>query len=339
MLSYFASRLAAMIPTLIGISIVCFGLVQMTPGGPVEQLMAQWRQGGMGGETGGGKVSQITEEQRANLMNYYGFDKPIYVRYFRWMGKLLRGDFGDSYHYDLPVLDLIKRALPVSMSFGLFSFLATYIICIPLGILKAVNQGSRFDVLSSGLVFFLYSIPAFAFGIFLIVLFGGGTFWNWFPIEGMVSDNFNDLGFWAKIGDYIHHMFLPLLCYTIGSFATLTMLMKNSVIEQLNEDYVTTARAKGLSEWRVILRHATRNALIPIANGLGQWLSLFFAGSLLIETIFGLQGIGRLSYDAIIHRDYPVVLADIMIISILHMAGNIFSDLMYTLIDPRIKFA
>lgn len=338
MLRYFLSRLMATLPTLLGISIVCFVLVQLTPGGPVEQAMAQWRQGG-GDEVGGGRVSQITEEQRQNLIAYYGFDKPIYVRYFVWMGKLLKGDLGDSYYYDEPVISLIKRCLPVSISFGLFSFIATYLICIPLGIAKAVTHGSRFDVITSGIIFFLYSIPAFAFGIFLIVLFGGGSFWNIFPIEGIVSDNFSDLSLWGKLKDYAHHMFLPLVCYTIGSFATLTMLMKNSLLEQLSQDYITTARAKGLSEPAIIVRHALRNALIPIANGLGQWLSLFFAGSLLIETIFGLQGIGRLSYDSIIHRDYPVVLANIMILSVLHILGNIFSDVLYIFIDPRIDFA
>lgn len=338
MFLYFLSRLLATLPTLVGISIVCFVLVQLTPGGPVEQAMAAWRQGG-GGETGGGKVSQVTEEQRQNLIRYYGFDKPIPIRYLLWMGKLLRGNFGDSYYYDEPVLSLLKRCLPVSVSFGFFSFFASYLICIPLGILKACFHGSRFDVLTSGFVFFLYSIPAFAFGIFLIVLFGGGSFWNIFPIEGIVSDHFSDLSLGGKIKDYLHHMFLPLVCYTIGSFATLTMLMKNSLLEQLSQDYITTARAKGLSERAVVLRHALRNALIPIANGLGQWLSLFFAGSLLIETIFGLQGVGRLSYDSIIHRDYPVVLANIMILSLLHIIGNIFSDMLYVFIDPRIDFA
>ncbi len=338
MLRYFASRLVATLPTLLGISLLCFTLVQLTPGGPVEQAMASWRQGGAGGEVGGGKVSQITDEQRQNLIAYYGFDKPLYQRYFIWMGKLLRLDLGESYHYDEPVLTLIRRCLPVSVSFGFFSFFLTYLVCIPLGVMKAVWHGSRFDLVTSGLVFFLYSIPSFAFGIFLIVLLGGGSFWNVFPIEGIHSDNFADLGFFAKVKDYLHHLFLPLLCYTIGSFATLTMLMKNSLLEQLSQDYVTTARAKGLPEYSVVIHHALRNALIPVANGLGQWMTLFFAGSLLIETIFGLQGIGRLSYDAIIHRDYPVVLANIMILSLLHILGNILSDLLYTFIDPRIEF-
>jgi microcin C transport system permease protein len=335
---YFLKRLLFSLPTLLGISLVCFFLVQLTPGGPVELQLAQWRQASAGGEVGGGRVSQITEEQRQALVAYYGFDKPVVVRYFHWLWKLVQFDFGNSYYYDEPVWKLIVRCLPVSVSFGLFSLLATYIVCIPLGIAKAVRHNSRFDVLTSGLVFFLYSIPSFAFGILLIVLFGGGSFWNVFPIQGLVSDNFADLGVLAKIKDYVWHMFLPLLCYTIGSFATLTMLMKNSLLEQLKLDYITTARAKGLTEKLIVTRHALRNAILPIANGIGQWIGLFFAGSLLIETIFGLQGIGRLSYESILHRDYPVVLADIMILSVLNIIGNVVSDFLYVVIDPRIDY-
>ncbi len=323
---------------MVGISLLCFFLIQLTPGGPVEVQMAQWRNSGVGGEAGAGKMSQITDEQRQALVVYYGFDKPIAVRYLSWMWKLVRGNLGDSYYYDVPVIDLIKARLPVSISFGLFSLWATYIICVPLGIWKAVRHNSTFDVMSSGVVFFLYSIPSFAFGILLIVLFGGGSFWNVFPIQGLVSDNFSDLSLLNKVKDYMWHMFLPLTCYTIGSFATLTMLMKNSLIDQLRQDYVTTARAKGLSERVVIGRHALRNAILPIANGVGQWIGLFFAGSLLIETIFGLQGIGRLSYEAIVHRDYPVVLADIMILSVLTIVGNVISDFLYIVIDPRIDY-
>jgi len=325
---------------LLGISLVCFFLVQLTPGGPVEMQLAQWRSGLVGseGSSGGGQTAGITEEQRQALIEYYGFDKPVVTRYFTWMGKLMHLDFGDSYHSDQPVWELIRDCLPVSLSFGLFSFFATYLVCIPLGIAKAVRHGSRFDVASSVLVFFLYSIPSFAFGIFLIVLFGGGSFWNVFPIEGLVSENFSDLSTVEKIKDYVMHMFLPLTCYTVGSFATLTVLMKNSLLEQLRQDYVVTARAKGLSEKKVVLGHALRNAILPIATGVGQWVGLFFAGSLLIETIFGLQGLGRLSYSSIINRDYPVVLANIMILSVLNILGNLISDLLYVVIDPRIDY-
>lgn len=339
MLVYFAKRLAIAVPTLIGISLVCFCLVQLTPGGPVEQAIAEMRNSAVGGETGGARVSGITDEQRAMLVEYYGFDKPLFARYFAWIGRLVRLDLGESYFHSEPVWDLIKRTLPVSLSFGIASFLLTYLICIPLGILKAVHHDTPFDATSSGLIFLLYSIPSFALGILLIVLFGGGSFWNVFPIEGMVSENFEDLGAWAKIADYAHHMFLPLLCYTIGSFATLTMVMKNSLLDQLKADYMTTARAKGLPERLVILRHGVRNALLPIVNGLGHWLSLFFTGSLLIETIFGLQGVGRLSYESIVRRDYPVVLANIMILSLLNIVGNLLSDFLYVVADPRIDFA
>lgn len=336
--SYFIKRILIAIPTLIGISLLCFLLVQFTPGGPVEQTIAAWRHAGFGGETGAGGSAQVTEDQRKMLMEYYGFDKPVLTRYASWMAHIVRLDFGESYYYNEPVWTLIKRCLPVSISFGLFSFIATYLICIPLGILKAVRHNSLFDAMTSMLIFFLYSIPSFAFGILLIVLFGGGSFWNIFPIEGLTSENFSRLSAWGKLKDTLHHLILPLTCYTIGSFATLTMIMKNSMLGELKQDYVMTARAKGLSETAVVLIHALRNALIPIANGLGHWVSLFFAGSLLIETIFNLQGIGRLSYDSILHRDYPVVLADIMILSVLTIFGNLISDFLYVIIDPRIDY-
>lgn len=338
MLRYFTLRMLACAPTLIGVSLLCFFLIQLTPGGPVEQTLAQWRQSSVGGEVGAGRSSSVTEEQKEALIKYYGFDKPIYVRYFNWIFKVLRLDLGESYFYGEPVSKLIARCLPVSVSFGVFSFLLTYLICIPLGVWKAVKHNTPFDSMSSGLVFFLYSVPSFALGILLIVLFGGGSFWNVFPIQGLTSDNFPELGFFAKIKDYLHHLFLPLACYTIGSFATLTMLMKNSLMEQLRQDYVLTARAKGLRERIVVGKHALRNALLPIANGLGQWIGLFFTGSLLIESIFGLHGIGRLSYESIVNRDYPVVLANIMILSVLHVLGNVLTDLLYICVDPRVDF-
>lgn len=339
MLKYFLSRALISIPTLLGITVLCFFLVHLTPGGPVEQAIAQMRLAGSGGETGGGgSAAEITDTQRQWLEEYYGFDKPIYRRYFEWLGKIFTLDFGISYYYDEPVWDVILRRMPVSIVFGVVSFFATYLICIPLGILKALKNNTLFDALTSGLIFFLYSIPAFAFGIVLIVLFCGGSFWNVFPIEGFVSDNFETLTFWAKAKDITYHMFLPLICYTIGSFALLTMVMKNSLLDQLSQDYITTARAKGLSEKLVVARHALRNALLPIASGLGHWIGMFFAGSLLIETIFNLQGIGRLSYESIFHRDYPIVLANILILSVLNILGNLMSDYLYILIDPRIDY-
>jgi microcin C transport system permease protein len=226
----------------------------------------------------------------------------------------------------------------VSLTFGVVSFVLVYLICIPLGILKALHHGSWFDAWSSGIIFLLYSIPPFAFAIVLVVLFCGGSYWNLFPIEGFKSDDFAQLSLGGKILDIAHHMFLPLLCYVIGLFAMLTMLMKNSMLDQLKQDYIRTARAKGLEEKWVVGRHALRNALIPIANGFGQWVSVFFAGSLLIETIFSLRGIGLLSYESIVQRDYPIVLANILILSVLYILGNLLSDLLYVVIDPRIDY-
>lgn len=338
MVLYSLKRVALAIPTLLGISLVCFVLVQLTPGGPVEQALARWRMSAVGGESGADRTLQITEEQRQALIAYYGFDKPILTRYFHWVSRLVQLDFGDSYSYEEPVWKLIQERLPVSVTFGIVSFLAAYLICIPLGILKAIKHNTPFDAWTSALVFLLYSIPSFAFGIVLIVLFCGGSYWNLFPIEGFTSDVFEQRSFLGKILDVAHHMFLPLLCYVIGLFAMLTMLMKNSMLEQLKLDYVTTARAKGLPERAVVLKHVLRNALLPIANGFGQWVGLFFAGSLLIETIFNLQGIGRLSYESIVQRDYPVVLANIIILSVLYILGNLISDILYVVIDPRIDF-
>lgn len=335
---YLVKRILLTLPTLVGISLVCFFLIQTTPGGPIDQAIAQL-QAKQSGEVGGsGRDYGITEEQRRSLAKYYGFDKPLYQRYFIWLSKVLRLDFGTSYSYEEPVWDVIMARLPVSTTFGVVSFILMYLISIPLGILKAIKHNSWFDNLSSGVIFFLYSIPNFAFAVLLIVLFCGGSFFNFFPISGFHSDNFESLSFFEQTADLISHMFLPLVCYVTGLFAVLTLLMKNSLLDQLGEDYIMTARAKGVSEKQIILKHALRNALLPIANGLGHALSIFFTGSFLIETIFNLQGIGRLSFESMISRDYPVVMANIMILSVLYVFGNIISDLLYMFIDPRIDF-
>lgn len=336
---YFRNRLLVAIPTLIGISLVCFCLIQLTPGGPVEQIIADWQGQGYGEGGGGSRGMRVTQEQKEMLIRYYGFDKPLYVRYFSWLSEVLQGNLGESYYHSRPVSELVREALPVSFLMGASALLLTYLLCIPLGILKAVKNGSVFDRTTSAFVFFLYAIPSFALGIFLIVLLGGGSFWNVFPIEGMVSDSYDSMGLWEKFKDIAHHLFLPLVCYTIGSFASLALLMKNSLLEELKKEYLTTARAKGLSERTVILRHALKNALIPIASGFGQWLSVFFTGSLLIESIFNLRGLGRLSFESIQHRDYPIVLAVILLLSVAHILGNLLSDFLYTKLDPRIDFA
>lgn len=337
MTRYFFKRILAIGPTLLGISLVCFVLVQFTPGGPVEQTIAQWRGMG-GGESTGSRGGAVTEEQRKMLTEYYGFDRPILERYAKWMGKVMRLDLGESYYYSKPVSAIIREAIPVSLFLGGASFFLTYLICIPLGICKAVKKNTIFDGATSVLVFLFYSIPSFALGILLIVLFGGGSFWNVFPIAGLTSDGFGELSLFGKIKDLLAHLVLPLLCYTIGSFASVTLLMKNALLEEMQQDYVTAARAKGLSEKKVVLRHALRNALLPIASGLGQWIAVFFTGSLLIETVFSLRGLGRLSYDSILHRDYPVVLAIILLLSVCHVVGNLLSDFLYVLLDKRIDY-
>lgn len=337
-MNYILKRFLLMIPTLFGITLLCFSLLHLTPGGPVELAIASLRGAHGSSDSVSGRSAEITDEQRQAIREYYGFDKPLLTRYTTWMGKIFRLDLGESYFTGEKVWDMIRRCLPVSMSLGLFSFFIIYAVCIPLGILKAVKHQSRFDVVSSGILFFLYSIPSFALGILLIVLFCGGSFWNLFPIEGLVTEGSEDWPVGQRLLDYLHHLVLPLTCYTVGSFAMLTFLVKNSLLEQLSQDYILTARAKGVSEKVVVLKHALRNALLPLAHNLGGWLTVFFSGSILIETIFGLQGIGRLSYDAILHRDYPVVLADIVILAGLSTLGNLLSDILYVLIDPRVEY-
>ncbi len=338
MKDYLLRRLLYAIPTLLGITLICFCLVQLSPGGPVEQTLAEWKHASAG-ESGADRSSQVTEEQRQALIEYFGFNEPILTRYVKWMGKILVLDLGESYHYGEPVSGLIARALPVSLSLGFFSFFLVYLISVPLGIRKAVKHGSRFDAVSSSILFLLYSVPSFALGVLLIVFFAGGSFYDWFPAQGLTSDNFEELGFFQKVGDFLYHLTLPLLCSVIGSLASVTLLMKNSLLDQLKLDYVLTARAKGLTERTIVWRHAVRNALLPIASGMGQWLSVFFSGSVLLETVFGLQGMGRLSYESILRRDYPIVLANILILSLLHIVGNLLSDFAYVLLDPRIDFA
>lgn len=342
MRAYFIKRLLLIIPTLFGITIACFIIMQMVPGGPVEQYLHKMKyQAQIHESTAGGSnqsQSEITQQELENIKKYYGFDKPVLTRYFIWLGKLVRFDLGDSYIYGTPVLDLIISRIPISLTFGLISLFMTYLVCIPLGIKKALNHGGAFDNTSSILVFIGYAIPGYALGVLLIVLFGGGSFLNIFPISGLVSDNFEELSFFGKVFDYIKHLILPVTCYTIGSFATLTLLMKNSLMEQLNQDYIRTALAKGLSYNQAILRHGLRNALIPIATNLGMIISVIVSGSFLIEKIFTIDGMGLLGYQSVVNRDYPVALGIIVISSLLALVGRIISDFCLVLVDPRIKF-
>ena len=333
MFIYFLKRLLLTLPTLFGISLIVFLLIQILPGGPVETLMQQMRQSG---SESGGVGTVINEELKEELKKQFGYDKPIVIRYFLWVKDVATFQFGTSYTYREPVIEVISRYLPVSLSFGIWSFILVYLLSIPLGIKKALKDGSSFDVISSGLLLVSYSLPPFALGLLLIIIFGGQL--GWFPIQGLHSEDIEEYNWFVYILDYLHHIFLPLSCYVIGQFASLTFLMKNSFLEQIKQDYVKTAFAKGLSAKIVYNKHVLRNALLPIATGLGGFLNLFLAGSLLLEVVFGLEGIGLLSYEATLARDYPIALAIIMLGAFASVIGKILSDLLYIIINPRIDF-
>lgn len=345
MVNYFIRRFLLIIPTFIGITVLVFLILQICPGGPLEQEIMKLRFGlAEEGEVSGGAggldpgVIDIPEEAMEEMKRFYGFDKPIIVRYLVWLFNLLRGDMGYSYIYAEPVWDVITSKFPVSIYFGLIGFLLSYMVCIPLGVFKAVRHGTSFDLLSSVLVFIGYSIPGWAMGAVLLVLFGGGSFMDLFPLGEFRSELWEELGFWGRIRDQVHHTILPVIAYTVGSFATQTVLMKNSLMENLGQDYVRTAFAKGLSERRVIFLHTLKNSLIPIATGLGHLLSLILAGSYLIESVFNIDGFGYLGFTSAVSRDYPVVMGILVFGSLLKLFGNIFSDMLYALIDPRIRF-
>jgi microcin C transport system permease protein len=312
----------------------------------VEQLIAQLE----GGAAGGGEVSSSTsglyqgkkglqEEQVQKLKELYGFDKPAYQRFLDMMMRYVQFDLGESYFHNKSVMELIISKLPVSISLGVWSFLIVYLTCIPLGIKKAVRDGSQFDIISSTVILVGYAIPGFVLGITLLVLFGGGSFWDIFPLKGLTSDNWNELSWPMKILDYLWHMVLPITASIVGSFAVLTMLTKNSFMEEIRKQYVLTARAKGLTENTVLYRHVFRNAMIPIITGFpSAFIAAFFTGSLLIETIFSLDGLGLLSYESILKRDYPVVLGSLFFYTILGLFAKLLADVSYVLIDPRIQF-
>lgn len=332
-----------MIPTFIGITLVCFFVINLAPGGPIEQKIQAIRFGsanteGGGGGSKGGIQSGLNQEVLDALKKQYGFDKPVHERYWIWLKNLSRLDFGESFTYQEPVIDVITSKFPVSLQFGIASLLLTYIVCIPLGMAKAIRAGSTFDMISGLFLYIAYSIPALVMGIFLIVFFAGGRHFSWFPIGMLYSDSYESLGFFEKILDRIHHFILPISCYMIGGFTELTMLMRNSMMDVIKQDYVRTARAKGLTERVVMYKHAMRNALIPIATGIGGFFRVFLAGSLIVETIFQLDGIGLLSYQSILARDYNVIMGLIFMSSLILLLGRLFSDFIYVLIDPRIDF-
>lgn len=341
-MDYFIRRFLLVIPTFIGITILCFGLIQFVPGGPVEQVIMRMK--GIGaGESGRGVEAgaSISEQQRKAIEAHFGFDKPFYKRYWKWLVTDRLGMKMESYKFpNKTAWQLIKERFKVSLVFGITGFVLSYLICIPLGIIKALKHNRMFDLGSSIIVFVGYAVPAFAFGMLLKMLFCGTVegLWDFFPVAGFYSDNFASMTFWEQSKDIFKHMFLPVLCYVIGNFAVLTLLMKNSLLEQISRDYVRTVLAKGGSFNRAIWGHALRNSLIPIATGLGSILTVMFAGSVIIEQVFEIPGMGRLSLEAIVGRDYPVFMGILSLTSVLGLVGNILSDFLYVLIDPRITF-
>jgi len=345
---YILKRLLLMIPTLFGVLAITFVVIQFVPGGPVEQMVAQLR-----GQEGGGEAAAstaatasayrgaqgISPQQLAELRALYGFDKPPLQRFGHMLWQFLHFDLGRSYYHHESVWKLIAERLPVSISLGLWNFLLTYLISIPLGIAKAVRHGSRFDLATSIAVLVGYAIPGFVLGVLLLVLFAGGTWLQWFPLRGLVSDGWSQFGFWHKITDYLWHITLPVLASTAGSFAVVTLLTKNAFLEEIRKQYVLTARAKGVSERAILWRHVLRNALIPLVTGFpAAFIGAFFASSLLIETLFSLPGLGLLSYEAVMRRDYPVVMGSLYLFTLIGLVTKLVSDLCYVWVDPRIQF-
>jgi microcin C transport system permease protein len=337
-LAYIVKRVLLMIPTLLGALTVTFVVIQFVPGGPIEQLMAEARASQKGeGAYRAGRDSD--ERQIAELKKLYGFDKPAHVRYLEMLSSFLRFDLGTSFLQNRPVWDLIKEKLPVSISLGAWTFLVSYLISIPLGIAKAVREGTHFDAWTSAAVLIGYAIPGFVLGVLLIVLFAGGAVVEWFPLRGLVSDNWRELSWPARIADYFWHLTLPLICFVVGSFAVVTMLTKNTFVEETRKQYVLVARARGLSPRRVLWKHIFRNALIPLVTGFpAAFVGAFFAGSVLIETLFSLDGLGLLSYESVVRRDYPVVLGSLYFFTLIALAVKLFADLLYVVVDPRVQF-
>ncbi|MEA5674788.1 microcin C ABC transporter permease YejB [Pseudomonas sp. MH2] len=347
MTAYILRRLLLIIPTLLAILLVNFAIVQAAPGGPVEQAVARLQ--GIGGGAPGAQVEVVQGESRASrgldpklieeIKRQYGFDKSAPERLWLMLGQYARLDFGQSFFRGAKVTDLILDKLPVTLSLGFWATLITYLVSIPLGIRKAVRHGSRFDAWSSALIVVGYALPSFLFALLLIVLFAGGTSLNWFPVRGLVSEDFDQLSLLGKVADYFWHLVLPVGALVIGGFATLTLLTKNAFLDEISRQYVVTARAKGLSQRRVLYGHVLRNAMLLVVAGVPQALiTVFFAGSLLIEVIFSLDGLGRMSYEAAVSRDYPVVFGTLFIFTLAGLLIRLVGDLSYTLLDPRIDF-
>ena len=343
MLSYIFKRLLWMIPTLLGVLLMTFAVIQFVPGGPVEQMVAQLQgrdTGGEGAAAGGGAYrgrQGVDSARIAEIKTLYGFDKPPTERFWTMLKQFAQFDLGKSFFYPKDVWSLIQEKLPVSISLGLWTFFLSYLVSVPLGISKAVRAGTRFDTLTSLLVLVGYAIPGFVLGVALLVVFGGQL--QWFPLRGLTSSNWDQLTWGAKIVDYLWHIALPVTASVLGSFAVITMLTKNAFLEEIRKQYVLTARAKGLSENRVLYRHVMRNALIPLVTGFpAAFIGAFFTGSLLIETLFSLDGLGLLSYESVIRRDYPVVLGTLYLFTLMGLFTKLVSDLCYVWVDPRVKF-
>lgn len=337
---YILKRLLLMIPTLLGVLIITFAVVQFVPGGPVEQYLAEARSA-EGGAAEGGSVYRgaqgVDSERIEQIKALYGFDKPAHERFFEMLGRFARFDLGTSFFQNKAVSELIVEKLPVSVSLGLWTFLISYGVAVPLGIAKAVRAGSRFDLVTTLLVLVGYAIPGFVLGLALLVIFGGQL--QWFPLRGLTSSNWEELSWGARIVDYLWHITLPVTAMVLGSFAVTAMLTKNAFLEEIRKQYVMTARAKGLGERQVLWKHVFRNALIPIVTGFpAAFIGAFFTGALLIETLFSLDGLGLLSYESVIRRDYPVVMGTLFLFTLIGLVTKLISDLCYVWVDPRVKF-
>ena len=341
MTSYFIRRLLLVIPTFVGVTILVFTLTRMVPGGPIERMLSEAALAGAGetstvSDYDGHGGSMLSDEQLEDLKAYYGFDKPVVISYFEWLGKVLVLDLGRSTRYNDPVWDTIRDRLPVSIFYGVSTLIIVYGVCIPLGIFKAIRHKTAFDNLTSAVVFTGYAIPSYVVAIFLLTAFAANL--EWFPLGGFVSDDFADFTTMGKIADVFDHAALPLIAYVMGSFAFSTMLMKNSLMDNLSAEYVRTAVAKGMAFRRAIFGHALRNSLIPIATSFGNNISLIITGSFLIEKIFNIDGFGLLGFESLVERDYPVVMGILVVSAVLFLIGNILSDICVAIVDPRVKF-
>jgi len=340
MRDYFLRRLLLIPPTLIGVTIIVFAITRFVPGGPLERAIMEMQMMGSDGGASSGMVSRqdmaISDDQLELLKEYYGFDKPMLESYVIWLGKVARGDLGESYRYNEPVLDVISERFPISLYYGIVTLIITYAVCIPLGILKAIRHKTVVDTVTSMLIFTGYAIPGYALGSLLLLLFSVKL--DWFPMGGFVSYDFTELSLGEQIVDLLQHSVLPLICYLIGSFALVTLLLKNHLLDNLAADYMRTAIAKGVSFRKSVTGHAMRNSMIPIATTFGQNITLLVSGSFLIETIFDIDGFGLLGLTSIIDRDYPVVMGVVLLGSFLLLVGNIISDFLVALVDPRIRF-